>query len=71
MYFTDTDGRRTAQWNPDIGQPMGIAAGEGVYLGDNAQRRLLAYDYDGVPVGAAYGWAGPVAALAVGPDGRL
>ena len=72
VYIVDTDGRRLSEWTAGLHRPMGLAASTGnVYLGDNEQRRLLVYGYDGVPVGAAYGWAGPVAALSVGVGDRL
>src|SRR5262249_42003723 len=47
-------------------QPMGLAVrGATVYIGDNGQRRLLQFTSDGAFVGEAWGYEGPVAALAI------
>jgi phage tail-like protein len=48
---------------------MGLAVvGDTVYVGDNGERRILGFKSDNTFVGAAIGFAGPVAALA--SDGR-
>jgi phage tail-like protein len=65
----DADGHPRARWDSHAGAPVGLAAdATHVYLGDNRHRRLLVFGHDGFAVGAALGWAGPVAAVAL--DGR-
>jgi phage tail-like protein len=65
----DADGHPHARWASGAGAPVGLAAdATHVYLGDNQHRRLLVFGHDGFPAGAAVGWTGPVAAVAL--DGR-
>lgn len=71
----DADGHSGARWDSGAGAPVGLAAGatsvylgDNRYLGDDQQRRLLVFGHHGFAVGAAFGWAGPVAAVAL--DGR-
>ncbi len=53
-------------------EPMGLAAdAEGIYVGDNAGRRILRFLADGTFVGAALGYDGPVAALGIDGQGGL
>ncbi len=48
-------------------EPMGVAAGsDKIYVGDNAGRQVLCFLDDGTSVGAAMGYNGPIAALALG-----
>jgi phage tail-like protein len=68
----DADGHACWQWDSGLRQPMGLAArGATVYLGDNARRLLLVFRHDGVEVGAAAGWVGPVAAVTTDQHGDL
>jgi phage tail-like protein len=72
VHLVDTDGRSRGTWNSGLAHPMGFAAGKtSVYLGDNEQRKLLVFGLDGVSVGAAYGWSGPIAAVALDRYGNL
>jgi phage tail-like protein len=65
----DADGHPGARWDSGVAAPVGLAASAtSVYLGDNQNSRLLVFGHDGFAVGAAVGWAGPVAAVAL--DGR-
>ncbi len=53
-------------------QPLGLAASsEAFYVGDNFRRRILKFTRDGVLVGEALGYEGPVAALAMAADDGL
>ncbi len=53
-------------------QPMGLVVrGATVYIGDNGQRRLLQFTSDGAFVGEAWGYEGPVAALAIDRHGDI
>jgi phage tail-like protein len=48
------------------GGPLALAAaGDRIYVGDNAGRELLVLDAAGTPLGEAAGFSGPVAALAL------
>jgi phage tail-like protein len=68
----DADGHARWQWHSGLAKPMGLAAlGATVYIGDNARRRLFVFHHDGVEVGAAYGWDGPVASVALDIRGDL
>ena len=68
----DTDGHALSRWDSALAKPTGLAAaGATVYLGDNAGGRLHVFGHDGVPVGTAYGWTGPVAAVALEERGDL
>ena len=72
VHIVDTDGRSRGTWNSGLAHPMGLAAGKtSVYLGDNEQRKLLVFGFDGHPVGAAYGWSAPVAAVTLDRHGSL
>lgn len=69
VHVLDAAGGRLQRWDSGLGRPMGLATdGAVVYVGDNAQRRLLVFALDGTPHGAAHGYDGPVAAVAL--DGR-
>ncbi len=53
----------------DVEYPTGLLVHRGsIYLGNNGRRRLLRLGVDGALAGEAYGYEGPVAALAT--DGR-
>lgn len=72
VYEVTADGQPLADWDPGLRLPMGLAtSGADTYLGDNDQRQLLVYGAHGRPAGAAFGWSGPVAAVATGPHGGL
>ena len=65
----DAGGHPLEQWPSGAGAPMGLATdGVALYLGDNAQRSLLAFGIDGQLRGAASGYTAAVAAVAL--DGR-
>ncbi|NLX11319.1 MAG: phage tail protein [Chloroflexi bacterium] len=52
--------------------PLALAADEqGVYVGDNGLRRVIRLALDGSYAEAAVGYQGPIAALALDPDGAL
>jgi phage tail-like protein len=69
VHVFDLDGNGGSVLETGIERPMGVVvvAGE-IYVGDNASRRLVVFAPDGSRVGLAYGYAGPVAAVA--EDGR-
>jgi phage tail-like protein len=72
VHVVNTDGRSRGTWHSGLAHPMGLAAGKtGVYLGDNKQLRLLVFGFDGLAIGAAYGWSGSVAAVALDGHGNL
>jgi phage tail-like protein len=72
VYEIDASGRQQASWDSSLHGAMGLAVhGTTTYLGDNHQRRLLAFGSGGRLVGTAYGWTGPVAAVGTGPHGEL
>lgn len=55
-----------------VGNPAGFVVSDGsIYIGDNQNRRVLQFQSDGTQAGAALGYAGPVAALAVDGSGGL
>ena len=61
-------GAELAYWDTGLTRPLGLAvSGSQVLVGDLARRRLLVFRPDGTPVGEAYGYEGPVAAVC--PDG--
>jgi phage tail-like protein len=65
VHVLGTGGEREDDWDTDLDAPMGLAAiGDVVLLGDNATRRLVAFAMAGGRRGEAYGYAGPVAAVA-------
>ena len=72
VHVLDAAGRRLHRWESELADPMGLATdGTLVYLGDNAQRRLLVFGLDGTLRGAAAGYSGPVAAVALDGHGGL
>jgi phage tail-like protein len=72
VHVLDVDGRRHDRWETSLAQPMGLAAvGRNVYLGDNATRRLVVFAHDGRRIGVAYGYAGPIGAVAADRRGGL
>jgi phage tail-like protein len=55
-----------------LDQPIGLAVtSDALYVGDNLRRRVLKFMRDGALVGAALGYEGPVAALAMTADEGL
>lgn len=55
-----------------LDQPMGlVVTPDALYVGDNLRRRVLKFTHDGALVGAALGYEGPVAALAMTADEGL
>jgi phage tail-like protein len=74
VFVYDTQGRHKHSFGMGtIGEGLGLASGSGkVYVGDNTKRRILAFTAGGTFLGEAYGYRGPVAALALdGSDGLL
>ncbi|HYB76586.1 MAG TPA: phage tail protein [Candidatus Bathyarchaeia archaeon] len=82
VYIFDADGHPilNSQGQPlvikdaHLTQPMGLAAaGDAVYVGDNAAQRVLRFQIgdDIEYIGAAIGYHGPVAALLLGRKGNL
>jgi phage tail-like protein len=72
VHVLDSTGRRLQRWDSGLARPMGLATdGAAVYLGDNAQRRLLVFALDGTPHGTAHGYDCPVAAVALDGHGGL
>lgn len=68
----DAGGHPLEHWPSGAGAPMGLAADSvAVYLGDNAQRSLLAFGIDGQLRGAASGYTAAVAAVALDGHGGL
>jgi hypothetical protein len=61
------------QWPlPEEVEPAGIAVGsQAIYVGDAHRGQVLQFDYHGDFQGAALGYRGPVAGLAVACDGSL
>ncbi len=62
------DGTPRRSFDLPPGDPLVLATIDGgtILVGDNASRRLLVLAPDGAPLGAAEGFSGPVAALALG-----
>jgi phage tail-like protein len=75
LLTADTAGHRLDEHALDVtGDPFGLAVtGRAVYTGDNEpdRGRVLRLRRDGSLVGAAHGYAGPVAALALDSRGGL
>lgn len=72
VHVIEQDGHRTTWWRTDLAEPLGLAAlGDTVLVGDNATRRLVAFELSGRRTGAAYGYAGPVAAAAADRHGDV
>jgi phage tail-like protein len=72
VHVLATDGARRRSWRTEIVDPIGFTCcGETVYVGDNARRRLAVLRTDSTAIGAAYGYSGPVAAVACDRDGLL
>ena len=69
----DAHGQPVSFGATELQKPMGIAATkEGVYVGDNARRRVLKFKRPGYEyAGEAVGYQGPVAALALDNHGGL
>ena len=72
VYEIDAIGRPLADWDSGLHRPMGLATrGTATYIGDNEQRQLLVFGPGGPPVGSAYGWSGPVAAVGIGSHAEM
>jgi phage tail-like protein len=73
LLVVEPDGRQLYQLQlPNLERPLGFAVDrDAIYVGDNAQRRILKYDADGQYLGEAEGYEGPVAALALDRRGGL
>jgi phage tail-like protein len=65
VHVLNPSGRREQEWDAGLAAPLGLAVvGEAVLVGDNGRRVLAVSGRAGVRRGDAYGYHGPVAAVA-------
>lgn len=73
LFVLDGDGNLLESLDLDaVAQPLGLAVtDEAIYVGANGSGRVIKFNHQGVRIGEARGYEGPVAALAVDDKGNL